>query len=246
MDSPYRGFSSQHDALVEIFWTKAYSPLRFLLSSPGASQRSPRIGIRDAASATPLALISTMFITMSSRTVRPTYSAFPVARMMPPPEASRVIMMLATEAYAKTLIGRNEEDKMRGTSRGGQINALGGHDQVRGNLSVDDLYGRRGQDFLIGGLNDDDLAGGLGSDYLVGDYGDDMIFASDGVPDYVGGGPGIDRAWVGELDLIAVAPERRVRERQKYTPPQPGCTGSPMGGQVRECYRVRAARTRAG
>ena len=119
---------------------------------------------------------------------------------------------------------------MRGTSRGDQINALGGRDQVRGNLSVDDLYGGRGNDGLIGGLDDDDLAGGLGRDYLVGDYGDDTTFASDGVMDSIDGGPGIDRAWVDELDLMAWPQNVEYVNGKKYTLPQPGSTGPPMGG----------------
>ncbi len=113
---------------------------------------------------------------------------------MPPPEASRVVKVFATVAYAKTIYRQERGDKMRGTSRGDQINALGGNDQVRGNLSVDDLYGGRGNDGLIGGFDDDDLTGGLGSDFLMGEYSDDTSLANDGVMDTIDGRPGIDRA----------------------------------------------------
>ena len=68
----------------------------------------------------------------------------------------------------------------------------GGNNVMSGGLGNDSINGGAGNDSLSGGDGNDTLNGGGGSDTALGGAGDDVIFASNGTPELIDGGAGVD------------------------------------------------------
>lgn len=96
--------------------------------------------------------------------------------------AALALVVLATEAPAKDIVGSAGVDLLHGTPEADHITALGGHDDVLGFGGDDVIEGGDGVDELFGGAGDDVLQGDAGDDYLDGRGGDDTLT----------GGPGAD------------------------------------------------------
>jgi hypothetical protein len=116
-----------------------------------------------------------------------------------------------------TIVGSARGDVLRGTprndvicGRGGNDTVYGGegHDLIRGGSGNDRLYGQGGREYIVGGPGADVLRGGGRDDELFGGLGADVLFARDGVPELVHGGPGRDRARADRADGLR-AVERR-------------------------------------
>ena len=73
---------------------------------------------------------------------------------------------------AETIIGRVENDALRGD---------GGNDILRAGAGDDVVYGGLGDDVLYGGEGDDVINGGYGNDILIGGAGEDRFFINAGV-----------------------------------------------------------------
>jgi Tol biopolymer transport system component len=93
-----------------------------------------------------------------------------------------------------TQYGTNGDDVLTGTQGDDVICGLRGNDRLRG---------LAGHDVLLGGDGDDILVGGAGADWLLGAFGDDRIYARDGEPDVVNGGPDVDRGWLDTVDAVS-------------------------------------------
>jgi hemolysin type calcium-binding protein len=116
-----------------------------------------------------------------------------------------------------TIVGSARGEVLRGTpgqdvicGRGGNDTIYGGegHDLVIGGYGNDRLNGQGGREYVVGGPGADVLRGGGRDDELFGGRGADVLFARDGVPDLVHGGPGRDRARADRVDGLR-AVERR-------------------------------------
>jgi hypothetical protein len=116
-----------------------------------------------------------------------------------------------------TIVGSAAGDVLRGTpghdvicGKGGNDTIYGGegHDLIRGGYGNDRLHGQGGREYIVGGAGADVLRGGGRDDELFGGRGGDVLFARDGVPDLVHGGPGRDRARADRADGLR-AVERR-------------------------------------
>jgi hypothetical protein len=94
-------------------------------------------------------------------------------------------LAFALPALAKTVVGTNGRDVLRGTPQADRLDGRGGDDR---------LFGNGGADVLVGGAGNDVLVGGAGSDRLV---------ARDGSPDVLQCGAGSDTAVVDPLDRVA-------------------------------------------
>jgi Ca2+-binding RTX toxin-like protein len=124
--------------------------------------------------------------------------------------------------------------------------AGGGDDRIVGHDAAEDVDGGPGADHLEGGRGHDVLRGGPGRDTIFGDetnstcrpaypescvrYGNDVIDARDGEVDQVDCGPGLDRAAVDAVDVVAATCE--VVEHGGTTPgpgPAAQAPGRPPG-----------------
>ncbi len=101
--------------------------------------------------------------------------------------------------------------------------AGGGDDRIVGHDASEDIDGGAGADHVEGGRGHDVLRGGPGRDTIFGDetssscrpaypescvrYGNDVIEARDGEADQVDCGPGLDRAAVDAVDVVAATCE---------------------------------------
>ena len=90
----------------------------------------------------------------------------------------------------------------------GLVSGGAGADQIRG---VEGVVGSPWADVITGGAvgeafwgdqGNDTLTGAGGSDDIDGEEGNDIIYARDGVLDYIYGGPGTDRAQVDSRDVL--------------------------------------------
>jgi Ca2+-binding RTX toxin-like protein len=97
--------------------------------------------------------------------------------------------VLAIPAAAKTIVGTNGPDVLRGTARSDKLYGKGGHDR---------LFGLDGNDLLVGGP---------GRDLLEGAAGNDRILARDNERDVVRCGSGKDHAVVDRKDQVATSCE---------------------------------------
>jgi Ca2+-binding RTX toxin-like protein len=96
-----------------------------------------------------------------------------------------------TYAYTPEMI---EQEVVRATSIGGQINGGPGDDHIIGSDQMDYLYGKDGNDLIEGGAASDTLDGGQGNDSLRGGADDDTLSGSYGSDLYLYGlGDGSDR-----------------------------------------------------
>jgi calcineurin-like phosphoesterase family protein/hemolysin type calcium-binding protein len=93
-------------------------------------------------------------------------------------------LIVAIPASAKTVVGTNGPDVLRGSERSDKLYGKGGHDR---------LYGLGGNDLLVGGP---------GRDLLEGADGNDRLLTRDGIQDTVRCGPGRDTAVVDVRDRV--------------------------------------------
>jgi hypothetical protein len=94
------------------------------------------------------------------------------------------LLVLAIPAAAKTILGTNGPDVLRGSARSDKLYGKGGHDR---------LFGLDGNDLLVGGP---------GRDFLEGAAGHDRLLARDDERDLVRCGSGNDRAVVDRKDRV--------------------------------------------
>lgn len=94
-------------------------------------------------------------------------------------------LVLAIPAAAKTVVGTNGPDVLRGSDRSDKLYGKGGHDR---------LFGLDGNDLLVGGP---------GRDLLEGAAGNDRLLARDDERDLVRCGSGQDNAVVDKKDQVA-------------------------------------------
>jgi Ca2+-binding RTX toxin-like protein len=86
--------------------------------------------------------------------------------------------------------------------QGGTLKGTTGPDTLLGGPGPDHLSGGDGNDVIEGGAGNDVLAGGRGHDNMLGGPGNDLLFGRDGCRDVIDGGPGIDTAFVDQLDIV--------------------------------------------
>ena len=89
------------------------------------------------------------------------------------------------------VLGRNDNDTLRGGSNDDTLSGGDGDDTLEGGDGDDRLYGNDGDDTLRGGAGDDWLQGGAGDDTLRGGAGDDTLQGGAG-DDTLQGGAGDD------------------------------------------------------
>ena len=136
--------------------------------------------------------------------------------------ACALVLLLATGAAAKRIVGSGGTNIINGTMARDDIFARGGNDVVWARGGNDFVYGQRGADILQGDVGNDSLYGaalhdtldgGPGGDRLFGGWGPDVIDAGagndvidlhedDGQVDSVDCGPGNDRAVVSRKDQV--------------------------------------------
>jgi len=95
---------------------------------------------------------------------------------------------------ADVIFGTRGRDVLCGLGGRDVLIDFGGNDVLLGGAGDDTLSGGPGNDRLEGGPGNDRLEGAHGRDTLLGGPGDDRLFAYDGAPDVVNGGPGVDDA----------------------------------------------------
>lgn len=100
---------------------------------------------------------------------------------------------------ARTIVGSERRNRLRGTRKADSIFALGGNDV---------LIGRRGGDCLFGGEGNDLHVGGPGRDYMDGEGGNDRFFARDGRRDTIKCGKGRDLVIADRIDRVGRQCER--------------------------------------
>lgn len=115
--------------------------------------------------------------------------------------AVALLVLVAPAAFAATLRGGFDNDRIVGspkadTIRGGygadRLFGRGGGDRILGESGADVLRGEAGADTLSGGFGRDLLHGDRGADTLKGDFDDDRLLGGAG-NDRLGGGQGDDR-----------------------------------------------------
>lgn len=136
--------------------------------------------------------------------------------------ACALVLLLASGAAAKRIVGSGGTNIINGTMARDDIFARGGNDVVWARGGNDFVYGQRGADILQGDVGNDSLYGaalhdtldgGPGGDRLFGGWGPDVIDAGagndvidlhedDGHVDSVDCGPGTDRAIVSRKDQV--------------------------------------------
>jgi len=125
------------------------------------------------------------------------------------------------------LVGGPGDDNIVGTAAGeglwgnGGMDCLAGRDgkdRLMGGDGSDELGDGAGNDTVHGGNSWDAILGGAGNDSLYGDDGDDYIVATDGEVDYVDCGPGVDEAYVDEIDKVVNCENLGVAEQPLNNP----------------------------
>ncbi|MEH7829251.1 M10 family metallopeptidase C-terminal domain-containing protein [Gemmobacter denitrificans] len=91
----------------------------------------------------------------------------------------------------RTLVDRDQADRMTGTQMADRLSALGGDNQVSGRGGDDWIAARQGADSLSGGAGHDHILAGGGADTLAGNGGRDALFGGGGA-DMLTGGLGAD------------------------------------------------------
>jgi Ca2+-binding RTX toxin-like protein len=111
--------------------------------------------------------------------------------------------IVASVAYAATLVGTNGSNALIGTGGPDIIYGLNGYDVLEGKAGPDELYAGKGTDEVYGARGADYLVGGTGFDQLYGQQGNDIIEAADGMRDDVVCGAGkADSATVDAEDRL--------------------------------------------
>ena len=121
------------------------------------------------------------------------------------------VLVLGVTGYATSGVSPLRSDakstvvppaNFNGTAGVDELVGTNGNDNLAGMGGADTIRGKGGNDVLRGGAGNDHLFGGSGRDILLGDQGNDNLTARDGERDVVTGGPGVDRAWVDQLDIV--------------------------------------------
>jgi len=120
-------------------------------------------------------------------------------------------LVVASSAWAVTIIGTDGDDQITGSPGNDRIDARAGNDTVVGLAGNDGIRGGRGDDRISGGPGDDVLRGDSGEDGLGGGEGNDRILARDGEADKILCGPGRDAAVIDTLDVIVDATRKRPK-----------------------------------
>ncbi|MGD8683185.1 MAG: M56 family metallopeptidase [Chloroflexota bacterium] len=118
--------------------------------------------------------------------------------------------------------GTSADDVVTGTPEGSRIAGRGGDDDLRGGGGRDVIRGGFGNDVIRGGSGPDQLFGGAGDDVMRGGSGRDTVDAgagadvvyvwTDGTPDQVDCGAGIDRAVIDSTDVARYCETVIVRD----------------------------------
>jgi Ca2+-binding RTX toxin-like protein len=118
--------------------------------------------------------------------------------------ALMLTFIVASVAYAATLVGTNGSNALIGTRGPDTIYGLNGFDVLEGKAGEDELYAGKGPDEAYGAKAADYLVGGSGRDQLYSQQGNDIIEAADGRRDDLvcGAGKG-DRATVDDEDNVS-------------------------------------------
>jgi Ca2+-binding RTX toxin-like protein len=90
-----------------------------------------------------------------------------------------------------TIVGTNQQDRLRGTNRADVILGRGGDDIIRGGGGNDLICAGSGNDLVNAGGGNDRVDGGSGSNVLVGRAGRDKLTGGSGA-DFLQGGSGSD------------------------------------------------------
>ncbi len=154
----------------------------------------------------PCALVRRQFHLGTGRTVHSSPGRWFIASLHVAAAAACVVALQGGTANASacTITGTPGADFLYGTEGPDVICGLGGNDTILGNGGNDVLIGGDGNDTLSGGSGndlieggpgDDKLEGAAGTDVILGGPGNDKIWAYDGHPDRVDGGPGTDDGW---------------------------------------------------
>jgi len=77
-------------------------------------------------------------------------------------------------AGSKLIVGTEDNDRLRGTSRDDVIFSLGGKDTIKGGKGDDCIVGGSGNDVIRGGRGNDSIIGGEGTDKIFGGKGSDI------------------------------------------------------------------------
>jgi Ca2+-binding RTX toxin-like protein len=120
--------------------------------------------------------------------------------------ATLMVVFSASAALAAlpVLTGTNGDDQLKGTKKAEEIRGLRGEDEIVDGLNKDLIYGGNGSDNLIG------YGGDTSVDHFDGGAGDDIIQSRD-IPaskDRVWCGPGVDRVYADEADVVSGHCER--------------------------------------
>jgi Ca2+-binding RTX toxin-like protein len=125
--------------------------------------------------------------------------------------ACLLVLVLATGAAAKRIVGTGGTNIINGTIARDDIFARGGNDVVWARGGNDFVYGQRGADILQGDAGNDRLYGAALEDTLDGGPGGDRLFAGWG-PDVVDAGAGNDVIAAhendGQVDSVDCGPGR--------------------------------------
>ncbi len=117
-----------------------------------------------------------------------------------------VVFLAAGPALAAfpVIVGTDAAEQIKGTRNAEEIRGLGGGDEIVDGLGKDAVYGGDGADNLIG------YGGDTSVDSFRGGAGDDTVQSRD-VPaakDRVACGPGVDRVYADDADVVAEDCER--------------------------------------
>ena len=122
---------------------------------------------------------------------------------IPAAAALMLTFIVASVAYAATLVGTNGSNALIGTRGPDIIYGLNGFDVLESKRGNDELYTGAGNDEAYGAKGADYLVGGTGFDQLYSGRGNDRIEAADGRRDDVVCGAGkADSVTVDDDDFI--------------------------------------------
>ena len=119
-------------------------------------------------------------------------------------------------------VGTSGADTYVGSADDESISGFAGGDELDGAAGDDEIYGGAGRDTLRGGPGDDELHGGAGRDLIRAGRGRDTIMAgpgndvvhtwTDGIPDEIDCGEGIDRAVIDSTDTARACETVEIRD----------------------------------
>ncbi len=126
------------------------------------------------------------------------------------------MLVAASVANARVLVGTGDNDRLIGTSSKDTIYGKadsdvlagrGGGDVLVGGRGADRLSGGTGADRLLGGTGPDQFLGGTGADQVSGGLGNDFIISRSGGRDSVSCGGGVDTVVADASDRVSASCE---------------------------------------